>query len=270
MIVYIGTYTSGSASQGIYAFDLDASSGALTHRFTAADVPDPSYLALSPDGRMLYSVNELDEGAVSAFAVADDGLTFVNRVASHGAHPAHLSVHPSGRWVLVANYTGGTIAALPIQADGALGEATDVAPHTGSGPHPERQAGPHPHMIVTDPAGEYVLVPDLGVDAVVAYRLDLDSGQLIAEPLAGGKQAPAAGPRHVAFGRAAYVLSELDSTLVAHDYGAGTLRHLQSVSTLACRVHWLEHNLGGGCLAVWPPRVCLQSRPRQHRHLRNR
>ena len=177
-------------------------------------------------------MNELDEGAVSAFAVADDGLTFVNRVASHGAHPAHLSVHPSGRWLLVANYTGGTIAALPIRADGALGEAADVAPHAGSGPHPERQAGPHPHMIVTDPAGEYVLVPDLGVDAVVAYRLDLDSGQLIAEPQAGGKQAPAAGPRHLAFGRAVYVLNELDSTLVAHDYAAGTLRHLQSVSTL--------------------------------------
>jgi 6-phosphogluconolactonase len=233
MLVYIGTYTRDGTSEGIYVCDFDPATGALTRRFTAANVPDPSYLALSDDGSMLYSVNEVDEGGVSAFRTSPSGeLTFVNRVASHGVHPCHLSVHPSGRWVLVANYTGGTIASLPIQPDGALGEAVDVVAHTGSGPNPRRQEGPHPHMIVTDPDHEFVLVSDLGADEVLAYRLDLESGRLRAEPDRGGQLPAGAGPRHFAFGNGVYVLCELDCTLVAHEYAAGRLHQKQILSTL--------------------------------------
>jgi 6-phosphogluconolactonase len=203
------------------------------------EVDNPSYLALAPDGRMLYSVNELAEGTVSAFYVdANTGeLTFINRVASHGADPAHLSVHPSSRWLLVANYTGSTIATFPILAGGALGEAADVVHHTGSGPNPKRQERAHPHMIVTDPTGAFVLVPDLGLDAVVGYRLDAETGRLVTQPEAGGSVPPGAGPRHLAFGgngRHAYVLNELASTISVMDFliASGRLQQTQVVSTL--------------------------------------
>jgi 6-phosphogluconolactonase len=180
-------------------------------------------------------VNEGAEGGVSAFSIdaATGQLTFLNRVASRGADPAHLSIDPSGRWVLVANYTGGTIASLPIQVDGSLGEAADVVHHVGSGPNRDRQEGPHPHMIMSDPDGAFVLVPDLGLDTVVAYRLDTSNGRLVAEPSAGGKLAPGAGPRHLVFaGEYVYVLNELGCTVVAHSYVGGRLEHVQTVSTV--------------------------------------
>jgi len=238
--VYIGTYTKHGTSEGIYVYQLDPSTGALEHLQTVSGVGDPAYLNFGPGGRMLYSVNEqVEDGGVSAFSVdpSSGQLTFVNRVASHGADPAHLSVDPSGGWVLVANYTGGTIAALPIKDDGALGEASDVVHHTGSGPNPDRQQGPHPHMIVTAPAGGFILVPDLGADRVVAYHLDHGTGRLVPEPDAGGRVPPGAGPRHLAFGvdgQYAYVLGELDSTLntFAYDAETGGLSQVQVVRTL--------------------------------------
>jgi len=228
-LVYVGTYTKHGTSQGIYVYDLDLTTGALRHVQTVADVADPTYLTFGQRSRMLYAVNEqVDNGGVSAFTVdaAHGRLKFVNRVASRGADPAHLSVDPSGAWLLVANYTGGSIAVLPIQPDGALGEASHVIEHSGSGPNPNRQQGPHPHMIVTDPQGGFVLVPDLGIDCVVAYRLDQATGRLTAQPEAGGRMAPGAGP-HLAFGadgRHAYVLGELDSTVTAFAYDAATGR----------------------------------------------
>jgi 6-phosphogluconolactonase len=239
-LVYVGTYTRHGTSEGIYVCELDPARGALRLVHTVAGVADPAYLAFGPGGQMLYAVNEQgEEGGVSAFAV-DPGngqLTFVNRVASHGADPAHLSVDPSGSWLLVANYTGGTVAAIPIKDDGALDEASDVVQHTGHGPNADRQQGPHPHMIVTSPAGGFILVPDLGADLVVAYHLDRGAGRLVPEPDAGGRLPPGAGPRHLAFGTDAqyvYVLGELDSTLNAFAYDAetGRLSQTQVVRTL--------------------------------------
>jgi 6-phosphogluconolactonase len=232
-LVYIGTYTSN-----IFVLRLDPATGALSHIQTQEGVPKPSYLSLSHDGRTLYATNEfVDDGGVSAFAVdgATGELRFLNRVASGGADPAHVSVDPTGRWLLVANYTGGTIAVVPIKPDGALGEASHIVRHTGSGPHSTRQRGPHPHMIVSDPDGRFVLVPDLGQDAVLAYRLDIATGHLIAQPDGGGRLAAGAGPRHLAFGAAgthAYVIDELASTLAVFAYHHGRLTQEQIVSTL--------------------------------------
>jgi 6-phosphogluconolactonase len=238
--VYIGTYTRGGPSEGIYVYRLDPTTGGLSHVQTVAALIDPSYLALAPGGRFVYAVHEMDDdGLVSAFAVdaATGQLTVLNRVASHGAHPAHLSVDPTGRWVLVANYTGGTIGSLPIQADGSLGEAADVVHHTGSGPNGARQAGPHPHMITSDPNAGFVLVADLGVDRVLAYRLNPTSGRLTRESDAGGRLAPGAGPRHLVFGsngRQVYVIDELDCTLVTFDYdgATGRMTPVQTLTTL--------------------------------------
>src|SRR6266568_2351449 len=142
ILVYVGTYTSS-----IHVYQLDPATVSLSLVHTQGDVPKPSYLTMARNGQTLYATNELvDGGGVSAFAVdtATGALRFLNRVASGGADPAHLSVDPTGGWLLVANYTGGTIAALPITSDGSLGEASDVVRHFGSGPHPARQQGPHP------------------------------------------------------------------------------------------------------------------------------
>jgi 6-phosphogluconolactonase len=240
VFVYVGTYTRLGRAEGIYVYRLELSTGELVHVQTRADVADPSYLTLSSDGRVLYAVNELSpDGAVSAFAVdpATHTLALINTVASHGATPAHLSVDPSGRWVLVANYSGGTVATFPIEGDGSLGEAASVIHHEGSGPNPARQEGPHPHMIVTDPDGHFVLVPDLGADRVVAYTLDTSTGQLTEQPGAGGYVEPGAGPRHMTFsadGRHAYVLNEIASTVSMFDYEAptGHMDHVETLSTL--------------------------------------
>jgi len=237
--VYVGTYTS-SRSEGIYVYRFDATTGDLEPIQTLVGVEDPSYLAFAPGGQFLYAVNERErdpEGSVSAFSVdsATGRLEPLNRVPSRGAIPAHLSVDPTGRWVLVANYGGGTISSFPIQSDGSLGEAADVVQHTGNGPNPTRQRGPHPHMIVTDPNNRFVLVPDLGLDRVVAYRLDTSSGRLVAQPQGGGVLDPGAGPRHLAFGpggRHVYVLNEIASTLSLFDYHAET-GHMHPVETLS-------------------------------------
>ena len=234
-LVYVGGY-----SDGIYAYRLDPSTGGLIPVATVSGVSKPAYLAYAPRRQTLYAVHELEEhGGVSAFAVdnATGQLTLLNRVASGGANPAHISVDPTANWLLAANYSGGTVASFPIQKDGGLGEASCVVHHAGSGPNPTRQQGPHPHMIVTDPQGEFVLVPDLGIDAVVAYRLDRSTGQLSPQPDAGGRLPPGAGPRHLAFGtggRHAYVIAELASTLTvfAYDAASGRLSQTQSVRTL--------------------------------------
>lgn len=238
-LVCVGTYTRHGRSEGIYVYRLDPVSGGLTHLATVAGVQDPSYLAYEPGRQTLYAVNAANQGGVSAFAVnrATGQLTTLNQVALGGATPAHISIDPTAEYLLAANYTGGTIAAVPLRQDGSLGEASDIVRHAGSGRHPTRQQEPHPHMIVTDPKHQFVLVPDLGIDAVVAYRLDRSTGRLIPQPEAGGRLPPGAGPRHLAFGvdgRFVYVIDELDSTMAvfAYDAQAGGMRQTQIISTL--------------------------------------
>src|SRR5207244_5202987 len=142
--VWVGTYTRHGQSEGIYVYRLELGSGAFEHVQTVGDVHDPSYLALAPSRHFLYAVNELSEdGGVSAFSVepASGRLRLLNSVASGGAHPAHVSVDPTGRWVLVANYTGGTIATLPNQEDGSIGHEWNVVWTPGHGHNPGRTTG---------------------------------------------------------------------------------------------------------------------------------
>lgn len=240
VLVYVGTYTEGSQgrAEGIYVCRLDPASGTLRIQQTVPGVADPSYLALAPDGRRLYAVSEVDDGAVAAFArdPATGRLTPLNRESSHGASPCHLSVHRD--YVLAANYTTGSVAALPVRPDGSLAPATTVVRHEGSGVHP-RQEGPHAHMVVPDPDGRLILAVDLGLDRIMGYRLDAESGELTPnEPAtAYTSPRPGAGPRQIAFhpdGRRAWVLGELDSTLTtcAYDASRGVLRPVETLSTL--------------------------------------
>lgn len=244
MLVYIGTYT-GAKSKGIYVSRFNSVTGELTAPELAAATPSPSFLAVHPNRRFLYAVGETSQpqgkggGTVSAFIIdARSGqLTLLNQASSGGAGPCHLAVAGAGKCLLVANYGSGSIAALPIQAAGALAEPGTVVQHRGSSVNPRRQAGPHAHFITADPDNRFALVCDLGLDQVLVYRLDPAKAGLVANdpPFAAVK--PGAGPRHLAFhpsGRFVFLINELDSTLTvfAYDKTRGTLDNLQTVSTL--------------------------------------
>ena len=243
MHVYVGAYTEPQyegKAEGISLFDFDPRTGTLRPIGVAARMANPSFLALDDTGRFLYAVNELEDGGVSAFArdPASGALTALNSQPSHGADPCYVSLDGDGRFALVANYTSGTVAVLPVAADGQLGPATDVVRYEGSGPRPQ-QDGPHAHMIAPDPNGRFVLVTDLGTDQLYVYRLDFAAGKLV--PNTSGaptaKEQPGAGPRHFAFvpdGRTLYVINELGSTLSVYRYDGerGVLEALHAVSTL--------------------------------------
>ncbi|MDQ3548836.1 MAG: lactonase family protein [Chloroflexota bacterium] len=249
-LVYVGTYTNlppepKGRGAGIYVYELDPGSGTLTFVSLTADVPNPSFLSVDPDGRTLYAVNEVTAingqpgGAVSAFAVDQvlGELTFLNRQPSHGTDPCHLRVDCSGRVLMVANYSSGSVAVLPIDAGGRLAPASDTRQHFGSGPDPQRQEGPHAHFITPDPTNRYVLVADLGLDQVLVYRLDAERGSLTEQEPPVVALPPGSGPRHLAFhpdGRSVYVINELASTIstCAWNGSDGTLRLLDTISTM--------------------------------------
>jgi 6-phosphogluconolactonase len=244
--VYFGTYTGPrSTSTGVYVSRLDLASGALSAPELAVEAASPSFLAAHPQGGFLYAVNEVGRfedkptGSVSAFAIdrATGRLTLLNQQASAGGGPAHLTVDKAGRHVLVANYGGGSVAVLPIDADGRLRPASSSMQHTGSSVNPTRQKAPHAHAINLDPDNRFAYVPDLGLDKVMIYRFDAAKGVLTAAEPPFAATAPGAGPRHIALaptGRTAWVINEIDCTIAAftRDAGAGALTMLQTISTL--------------------------------------
>jgi len=224
-MIYVGSYSS-QGGPGIAVATVRAR--VLTLHATAADCPDdPTFLALAPDGRTLYAAHGLPQGLVSAFAVGDGGsLRLLGTQHTGGAQPIHLSVHSSGRYVLAANWGSGSIVAHPVNGDGALGPATDVVAN------PAR----HAHMIVTDPAGRWVLAVHLGAGTVSTYHLDLESGRLRLQSQLHLHHG--AGPRHLAFhpqGTTVYVVNELDSTVTVcgYDPDSGRLELGETVRTVA-------------------------------------
>jgi 6-phosphogluconolactonase len=242
---YIGTYTRKQSSKGIYAYRFDAAAGKLTPVGLAAESADPSFLAVHPSGKYLYAVNEVDNfdgirsGAVSAFAIdrKTGTLTLLNQRATGGAGPCHVSLDKTGKYVLVANYDGGSVAAFPVQDDGRLGATSGFVQHSGSSVNKERQEGPHPHWIGASPDNRFVMVADLGLDEVLIYRFDETSGSLVPNDPPFVKLNPGSGPRHFAFhpnGKFAYVLTELDAKVTAfsYDHRNGSLSPLQSIATL--------------------------------------
>jgi 6-phosphogluconolactonase len=245
-ILYLGTYTeNGSTSKGIYAYRYDAVSGHITPLGLAAETTDPSWLALDPNSRFLYAVNEVgnyqgpNSGGVSAFAIdrASGKLTFLNEVSSRGAGPCYITLDKTGRYALVANYDGGSVAVFPILADGRLGEASDVVQHKGHGPNSERQEGPHPHSIVLTRDNRFAIVSDLGLDELFVYRFESTKGTLIPNNPPFTRVDPGAGPRHFALSaneRFAYSLDEMGAlvTVFSNDPETEVMRQLQTISTL--------------------------------------
>jgi 6-phosphogluconolactonase (cycloisomerase 2 family) len=230
---------------------MDPQSGALTQRALFKDDSNPSWLALNQARTHVYAANETAAGAVSAFSIdAGSGeLTLLNRASSGGAGPAHLSLHPSGKYVLVANYAGGTVAVLPIREDGRVGEPSDVHKDEGNiGPLKAASAPPgsfaisghdkpHAHMIEADPMGHFVLAADLGLDEILIYKFDSATGNMTLNNPRSFKLPAGDGPRHFAFHTNRhwfYTLQEESSTLVMCDYDSarGVLKQKQTISTL--------------------------------------
>ena len=241
--LFVGTYTKGK-SEGIYRCRFDAGSGKLTVESTIKGVTNPSFLVVDRNRGRLFCVNETAEfegkpgGSVSAFALnpKTGDLQLLNSCSTHGADPCYLTIDAAGRFVLVANYTGGSLAVLPVQNDGSLGEATDVVQHEGSSVKP-RQQGPHAHSVLLDTSGRFAYAADLGLDRVMIYRFDDREGKLLPTMPGWAELKPGAGPRHLAFspdGSNVYVANELDSTLTVFsvDRSTGGLEHRQTVSTL--------------------------------------
>jgi 6-phosphogluconolactonase len=241
---YFGTYTK-QESRGIYAARLDPVSGALSEPALAAALSNPSFLCVHPAHTHLFAVSEISDfkaersGAVSAFAIdrTDGALRLLNQQHSGGAGPCHISIDNKGRNVLVANYGSGSVAVLPVAADGHLLPPASVVQHSGSSIHPRRQTAPHPHCIRLDKEDRYAFVADLGLDQIVAYRFDAAEAHLSVNHLMITAVAPGSGPRHFTLHPQrgfAYVINELTSTLTtfSYDQQSGELRELQAVSTL--------------------------------------
>ncbi len=250
LYVYIGTYTRSlphvhAKSEGIYLLKLDPTSGELSHVSKTIGVDNPSYLTLHPSGNYLYAVNEVGDfggkssGAVSAFAIdaATGGLTFLNQEPTDGAAPCHLSVDSTGRYVLTANYSGGSVSVHPIGSDGRLGKMSDFVQHVGSSVNSQRQQEPHAHSFTISANNRFAYAADLGLDQVLIYELNADHGKITPAAQPAVRVHAGAGPRHFDFhpnGNYAYVINELDSTMTtfAYDAATGGLTDLQSVSTL--------------------------------------
>ncbi len=244
--VYVGTYTGGTnGSKGIYKLDLDLSTGKLSAPELVAETPSPSFLAIHPSRKFLYSVSETADfqgkksGAVAAFAIdpSTGGLTPLNVRSSLGAAPCHLVVDKSGKALLLANYTGGSVTALPIDADGKLGEPSCSIQHTGTSVDKARQEAPHAHSINLDAANKFAVAADLGLDKVLVYRFDPEKAMLTPNDPPFTSVSPGSGPRHFAFhpdGKHAYVINEMKLTVTAFTYdpAKGTLTETQTISTL--------------------------------------
>ncbi len=270
LIAYVGTYSSPLKNmrptqvdlppgngRGIHLFHVNRSTGALTACGIQEMGTSPSCLAFNAAKTHLYSANETERagdneaGTVSAFAVSstDGTLKLLNTVSSGGKGPAHLSVHPSGRFVLVANYFGGSVAVLPVKPDGSLGAATDIKQDSGTvGPAKATNAPPgsfafsghdqpHAHMIEADPSGRFVLHVDLGLDQILVWKFDAQNGKLTPNDPPFVSLPPGDGPRHFAFHpnhRWMYSIQEEGSTVVLFDYDPekGRLASRQTISSL--------------------------------------
>lgn len=242
MYAYVGSFTTAARKargDGIHVYRDDSATGAWTHIQHVGDLVNPSYLALSRDQRFLYSVHG-DEDYATAFALdqATGHPKLLNRAATGGKNGVREAVDPSGKFLVVANYASGSVAVLPIAPDGSLKDQQQLVQLPGEpGPHKVEQTSSHPHDIVFDTSGRFVLVPDKGLDRVFVFRFDSASGRLTPTEQGSVKSRPGAGSRHLAFHPKlpiAWVLNELDSTIATYrfDTERGILTALQVMSTL--------------------------------------
>lgn len=243
-LFYIGTYNSPT-SKGVYASFLNTETGEMSQPVLTQEMMNSSAITVSTDGRFLYACNEVGAyrgkptGSVTACVISGDGTRFreIDQESSEGQGPCALSLSKKGDALFVANYVGGSIAALPLKPTGEILKAKSVIQHEGSSANPTRQDRPHAHEIVSDPQGEFVYAVDLGLDRVKVYRYDEEKGLLVAAPERDIVVKPGTGPRHIVFNKAGdrvYVLGEMGSNLTVYklDRASGFTTVLETLSLL--------------------------------------
>jgi 6-phosphogluconolactonase len=245
----IGTYTSGK-SEGIYVYNFDSSTGDNSF-VSSTKIANPSYLAVSPNNKMIYSVSENADsakfgfgGSVSAFSFDNKKgtLQLINQQSSGGKHPCYVTVDYSGKWVFAANYSSGSAELIAVNKDGSLGAIKQVLQDTGGGPNKERQEGPHVHSTMLSPNNDFLFTPDLGTDRVMIYHFDKNKGILSAANPAFAQSIGGSGPRHLDFhptNRYAYLVEEMSGTVVAFAYKTGQLKSIQRISALPANFNGL-------------------------------
>jgi len=237
--LFIGTYT-GSGSKGIYVYSFDAGTGKAEWISNTEGVVNPSYLAIAPNGKYLYACTETrieNGGGISAFRFnrENGSLAFINKQSSGGDNPAYVSVHKTGKWVIAGNYSGGSLSAFPVNANGGIQPYSQLIQHIGSSINKQRQAAPHVHATVFSPKEDYLFVPDLGLDKVMIYKFNSS----MQRPLQPALQAfaatdPGSGPRHFTFHpnkRWAYLIEEMAGAVVTYKYKKGKLNVMQKILT---------------------------------------
>jgi len=243
-LVFISSFASGDKG-GIHAFSFDSKTGALKPLHRTTDIQNPFFIAISPDKRFLYAIDAEkfggpDDEFVASYALEGrtGKLKRLNQQSTRGTASCYLDVDATGKSVLVANYSSGSVASFPVQNDGSLGAAASFVQHSGSSADPSRQKGPNAHSIVVSPDNRFALAADLGIDKIMIYNLDATTAMLTpneAQPFA--KLTPGSGPRHLTFhpnGKRVYVINELANTVTLFDYDTenGTLNERQTISTL--------------------------------------
>ncbi len=234
----IGTYTSGS-SEGIYVYRFNSETGAFT-KVSSAKADNPSFLVVSPDQKHVYAVNENgnDKGSIAAYSFNQQNgeLIQLNKQSSGGDHPCYVNIDGRGKWVVVGNYSGGSLAVLPVTSDGTLLPATQVIEHEGQSANKQRQDKAHVHAVVFSPDYRYLFVPDLGIDKVMIYSFDQNSGKLDPSNASFAQTEPGAGPRHFTFhpsGNYAYLMEEMSGKVNVFSYNKqGKLTSIQTISAI--------------------------------------
>jgi 6-phosphogluconolactonase len=236
----IGTYTSAANSEGIFCYDFDSQTGEFNLKSKISGVENPSYLAISRDGKYIYAVNEVKNGTVSAFRFDDASgeLSFINKVSTGGASPCYVSTDDKSKFVFAGNYGSGDLVAVSLHEDGSLGAEPQFIKHEGSGIDKGRQQGPHVHSTVLSPDNRYLLTADLGTDKMNIYKID---PSMISKPLTPAEQEfvpvkPGSGPRHLTFhpnAKFAYLIQEMAGMITVFDYKEGKLNEKQTISMLA-------------------------------------
>ena len=257
LLLFVGTYTTGTQSKGIYTYRFNTKTGTLRYVSTAENVIDPSYLTTDTSGRFLYAVNETLEydgkksGAVSSFALdrQKGTLTLLNKQPSFGGAPCYITLSKDEKHAIVANYVAGNLSVFPIDSTGRLGTKSDIVQHVGTGPRRDRQEAAHAHSIDLDRNGVFAAACDLGADKIYLYKFDSKAGRLTPNSAQEFFQSPAgSGPRHLAFHPnrdLAFVINELDCTVTSlkYDPSNGTLGQIQTISTLP--KDWVGESTGG-------------------------
>lgn len=242
-VVFVTSFAGGEKG-AINAYQLQTATGSLKPLHRTTGVEHPFFIAVSRDRRFLYSIHAKTFGGkepeqVAAYALEGrtGRMTLLNRQSTRGTASCYLDVDATGRTVLVANYSTGSVASFPAKADGSLGEAASFFQHAGSSVDLPRQKGPNAHSFVVSPDNRFALAADLGIDQILSYRLDAATAKLTPNQPPFTKAPPGAGPRHLTFhpnGRHVYVINELKNSVTRFDYAVvtGTLTERETISTL--------------------------------------